>query len=416
MRLLHTSDWHVGRKIRGHSRADEHRSVLAEIAAVAADRRVDATLVAGDLFDASSPSPEDEAVVYRALLDLADVGPVLVVGGNHDNAARLEAVRPLLDLGRITLVARPKPPTEGGVASLEHLGLRVAFLPFVSQRGIVKADQIMGLDPDQHAQTYEGRMKRIIETLTEGMGLDTVNVMLGHLTAYGAQTGGGEREAHIFGYAVPPLAFPGSLSYVALGHLHRQQRVVAAAPVWYSGSPMQLDFGEVGEEKGVLLVEAEAGQPVSVQSVAISSGARLVQIGGTLEQVIAMAPEVEGAYVKVVLDEKGRSGLNEEVQAAIPGAVVVTLARTDDTGPRERVARASRSPVELFATYLTSKGVDDQAVLDLFRELEQDVAGARGRGVWSWRAFSPTATAPRWTSATPTCSCSVVPPGLGSRA
>ena len=88
MRLLHTSDWHVGRKIRGRSRADEHRSVLEEIAGIASDRDVDATLVAGDLFDASSPSPEDEAIVYRALLDLAEVAPVLVVGGNHDSSAR----------------------------------------------------------------------------------------------------------------------------------------------------------------------------------------------------------------------------------------------------------------------------------------------------------------------------------------
>jgi exonuclease SbcD len=365
----------VGRKIRGRSRADEHRSVLAEIAAVAADRRVDATLVAGDLFDASSPSPEDEAIVYRALLDLAHVAPVLVVGGNHDSSARLEAVRPLLDLGRITLVARPTPPPQGGVTLLEDLGLMVAFLPFVSQRAIVKADQIMSLDPDQHAQTFEGRMKRIIETLTEGMGLDTVNVVLGHLTVFGAQTGGGEREAHIFGYAIPPLAFPGNLSYVALGHLHRQQRIAAAAPVWYSGSPMQLDFGEIADEKGVLLVEAEAGKPASVEGVLIENGVRLLQIGGTLEEVIAMAPDVEGAYVKVVLDEKARSGLSEEVQAAIPGAVIVTLARTDDTRLKERVARVGRSPVELFATYLTSKGVADQAVLDLFKELEQEVVG-----------------------------------------
>ena len=375
MRLLHTSDWHVGRKIRGRSRADEHRSVLAEIAGIAADREVDATLVAGDLFDASSPSPEDEAIVYRALLDLAEVAPVLVVGGNHDSSARLDAVRPLLDLGRIRLVARPSQPADGGVTVIEQLGLRVAFVPFVSQRGIVKAEQIMNLDPDQHSQTYEGRMKRIVESLTAGMGLDTVNIVLAHLTVYGAETGGGEREAHIFGYAVPPQIFPGSLSYVALGHLHRQQRIAAAAPLWYSGSPMQLDFGEVGDRKGVLLVEAEAGKPASVEGIPVENCARLVQLGGTLDQVIAMAPEVAGAYVKVVLDEKARSGLSEEVRAAIPGAVDVILARPDDTRPRERVVRAGRSPVELLATYLASKGVEDQAVLDLFLELEQEAVG-----------------------------------------
>ena len=373
MRLLHTSDWHVGRKIRGRSRADEQRAVLAEIVEIARDRNVDVTLVVGDLFDISSPAPEDESIVYRALLDLAEVGPVLVVGGNHDNPARLEAVKPLLDLGRITVVARPTQAAEGGVAAISSLGLKVAMLPFVSQRGIVKAEQIMNLDADQHAQSYEARLRRIIDSLTTGMGVDTVNVVSSHLTVYGAAGGGGEREAHIFGYAIPPQAFPGSLSYVALGHLHRQQRIAASAPVWYSGSPLQLDFGEVGDSKGVLIVDADAGKPAVVEPVPLTSGTRLIQLSGTLEQVLALAGDVEDAYVKVLLDEKGRAGLNEEVRSAIPGAVDVVVARPDTGEQRQRATRVGRSPLELFETYLASKEIDDEAVVDLFRELEQEV-------------------------------------------
>ncbi|MGH8915342.1 MAG: metallophosphoesterase family protein [Acidimicrobiia bacterium] len=374
MRLLHTSDWHVGRKIRGRSRVDEHREVLAEIVGIAADRKVDLTLVAGDLFDVSSPSPEDEALVYRALLDLAEIGPVLLVAGNHDNPGRLEAVKPLLDLGRITVVARPAPAAEGGLTLIEPLDLKVACLPFVSQRGIVKAEQIMSLDPDQHAQSYELRLRRIIDALTAGMGTGTVNVVTGHLTVYGAESGGGERESHIFGYAIPPQVFPGSLSYVALGHLHRQQRIAASSPIWYSGSPMQLDFGEVADQKGVLVVEVSPGKPASVEPVPIGSGIRLVQIAGTLEQVTSMASEVEGAYVKVVLDEKARSGLNDEVRSAIPGTVDVIISRPDDGRPRQRAPRAGRAPVELLGAYLSSKGIEDAAVVDLFRELEQEAA------------------------------------------
>ncbi|MET0565228.1 MAG: exonuclease SbcCD subunit D [Acidimicrobiia bacterium] len=373
MRLLHTSDWHVGRKIRGRSRADEHRAVLAEIVGVARDRRVDITLVAGDLFDISSPSPEDESIVYRALLDLAEVGPVVVVGGNHDSAARLEAVKPLLDLGRITVVARPTRPADGGVAVFDSLGLKIACLPFVSQRGIVKAAEIMDLDPDQHAQGYEARLRRIIAGLTEEMGTDTVNVVTAHLTVYGAESGGGEREAHIFGYAIPPQAFPGSLSYVALGHLHRQQRIPASAPVWYSGSPMQLDFGEVTDSKGVLVVEAEAGKPASVAEVVLEGGTRLVQVRGTLEQVLARAPDLEGCYVKVLLDEPARAGLNEEVREAIPGSVDVIITQPEDRLPRDRVERVGRSPAALLETYLASKGVEDPGVIELFRALEQEV-------------------------------------------
>jgi exonuclease SbcD len=373
VRLLHTSDWHVGRKIRGRSRAGEHRAVLAEIVAIAREQRVDVTLVVGDLFDISSPSPEDEEIVYRALLDLAEVGPVLVVGGNHDSSARLEAVKPLLGLGRITVAGRPRSPADGGLARIEALGLEVALLPFVSQRGIVKASEIMDLDPDQHAQSYEERLRRIISALTEDMGADTVNVLAGHLTVYGAESGGGEREAHIFGYAIPPQAFPGSLSYVALGHLHRQQRVPASAPVWYSGSPLQLDFGEVADRKAVLLIDAEPGKPASVEPIALESGTRLIQISGTLEQVLSHASDLEGAHVKVLLDEKARAGLNEEVRAAIPGAVDVVVVRPEGEDRPAREQRARRSPVELLEAYLTSKDVDDDAVVDLFRELEQEV-------------------------------------------
>jgi exonuclease SbcD len=372
VRLLHTSDWHVGRKLRGRSRADEHRAVLSEIVDIASKQEVDLSLVAGDLFDISSPSPEDESIVYRALLDLAEVGPVLVVGGNHDNAARFEAVKPLLDLGRITMVARPLPPGGGGLIAIESLGLRVAMLPFVSQRAIVKAAEIMDLDPDQHAQSYEERLRRVIAALTADLGPETVNVVTGHLTVYGAESGGGERQAHIFGYAIPPQVFPGSLSYVALGHLHRQQRVPASAPVWYSGSPMQLDFGEAGQAKGVLVVDAEPGKPATVTPVAVEGGATLIQVEGTLEQVLARAGELEEAYVRVLLDEKARSGLNEEVRSAIPGTVEVIISRLDDERPRAAADRAGRAPVELLEAYLAGQDVDDPAIIELFRELEQE--------------------------------------------
>src|SRR5680860_969681 len=117
MRILHTADWHVGRTIRGRSRAAEHLAVLAEITAIARAEAVDLVLVAGDQFDTAAPSPEAERIVYRALLDLAEVAPVVVVGGNHDSAQRLEAVAPLLAAcGRLTRCSitacprRPSPP------------------------------------------------------------------------------------------------------------------------------------------------------------------------------------------------------------------------------------------------------------------------------------------------------------------
>jgi exonuclease SbcD len=373
VKLLHTSDWHVGRTIRGRSRAGEHRAVLAEIAGIAENERVDLVVVAGDLFDVSAPNAESERVVYRALLDLARVAPVLLVAGNHDHPRRLEAVAPLLELGRVTVTALPARPDEGGVVRLPELDTRVALIPFISQRAIVTADDLMALDPDQHDGKYAGRLAAIIERLTEDMTAEEVNIVCGHLTVHGGEMGGGERAAHVFPYAIPAQAFPGSLSYVALGHLHRLQRVPAPAPVWYSGSPLQLDFGEVEDRKGVLIVEAEPGLPAGVREVPLTAGRRLIRLRGTLEQVTALAGETGDAYLKVELDEAARVGLADEVRQLFPEAVDVVLTLPAEEGPRRRTpARLGRPAAELFAEYLEHRNVDDPRLPALFEELLEE--------------------------------------------
>jgi len=365
---LHTSDWHVGRRIRGRDRSAEHRAVFEELIGLAVQNQVDLTVIAGDVFDSASPSPMAEQIVWRALLDLAEVGPVLVVAGNHDNAARLDAVAPLLDRAGITVVGAPRPPDEGGVIHLGDLGVKVALLPFVSQRGIVKAVEIMSADPDQHAGAYEDRVRRVIESLTADMTADTVNILVSHLTVYGALAGGGERNAHIFGYAVPTSLFPGHLAYVALGHLHRQQKMPHSSAVWYSGSPLQLDFGEVADQKGALLVKTEAGRPASVEELPLRSGRRLLELVGTLDQVLSRADEVGDAYVRVVLRESARVGLADEVRAVISDAVEVVL-ESPAAFKRGVETRQSLDPVDAFSRYLADCDAADPAVQALFAEL-----------------------------------------------
>ena len=130
MKLLHTSDWHVGRSIRGRSRAAEHEAVLSEIGSIARAEGVDAVLVVGDLFESKAPTAESEQIVFRALLDLAATGAtVVVVAGNHDSARRLEALQPLLELGRI--VARP------AVAEADDAGVVEIVSRDASQRALV---------------------------------------------------------------------------------------------------------------------------------------------------------------------------------------------------------------------------------------------------------------------------------------
>lgn len=376
VKALHTSDWHVGRTMRGRSRADEHRAVLAEIVGQAEAHGVDLVLVAGDVFDVAAPTPESEQIVYRALLDLAQVAPVIVVSGNHDNPRRFQALAPLLDLGRVTAVSAIRPPGGGGVLSFDSIGVKVLPIPWTSQRAIVSADDLISKDRDDNAMAYIDRMRRVIEALCAEVRADTVNLVVGHLMMHvePSMTAGSERVAHtVFEYSLPAQVFPGSLSYVALGHLHRPQRIPAAAPIRYAGSPLQLDFGEAGEQKSTVLVEADPGKPARMTELPLSAGTRLAVLRGTLDEVIEQAKAIGSAHVRVVLEEAPRVGLADEVRQHVPGVVDVTLDERAPAVSQPARARLGRPPRELFAEYLEQVDAD-RSLVAVFDELFDEVS------------------------------------------
>ncbi|HEY1117978.1 MAG TPA: exonuclease SbcCD subunit D [Acidimicrobiales bacterium] len=376
MRLLHTSDWHVGKLMRGASRADEHRAVLAEISRIAGEESVDLVLVAGDLFETAAPGPESEQVVYRALLDLAGVAPVVVVAGNHDNARRLEAVAPLLTLGRVRVLTQVARPDEGGVARLDVDGVpvQVALLPFVSKRGIVRADALMRDDAYQLSQAYTERLGVLVRALTDGFTADSVNVMCAHAFAAGGTMGGGERSVHtIEDYSLSALSFPVSAQYVALGHLHRAQDVPGPTRIRYCGSPLQLDFGETADVKSVTVVDLEPGLPAAVREVPLQSGRRLRTLRGSLAELEPLAGTTADDFLRVVVTERRRAGLADEVRALFPHCVDVLVQSPDDAVAAAHVSVAGRSPGELFRSYAQVAGLDDVRLVAAFDELLEEI-------------------------------------------
>lgn len=380
MKIVHTADWHVGRTLRGRNRGEEHRAVLAELVDLVERERADLVLVAGDVFDAAAPPPEAERLVYRTLLDLADTGAqVVVVAGNHDHPRRLDAVAPLLSLGRVTAAGAVAPPDRGGVVEVGTRSgetARIALLPFLSRRGVVRAEALLRDAADQHQAAYAERIARIVAALCQEASSGTVNLLVGHLLVTGGTLGGGERAAHtVFEYAVPAAVFPADLHYVALGHLHRPQRIPAGCPVWYSGSPLQLDFGETADEKAALVVDVGAARPAQVSQVSLQSGRRLRTLVGTPEELQAQAGHVDDAYLKVVVRSAPRAGLAADVRAWFPEAVdvVVDSPERDERDAAARDSRAGRSPSELFAAYLHDRGVEDPDVQRLFDELHDAV-------------------------------------------
>ncbi|GAC1541924.1 MAG: exonuclease SbcCD subunit D [Acidimicrobiales bacterium] len=384
MKILHTSDWHVGRTIRGRSRTDEHETVLAEIADIARAQAVDLILVVGDIFDTAAPTAEAERVAYAGLLGLASVGvPVIVMSGNHDNERRLQAVAPMLDLGHIVTRASFLPASEGGVVTGETAGgerWRVACIPFLSQRWVVRSDDLLEplADAGSHRGQYAARVARLVGALTAGFTPDAVNVVAAHLHVDGGLLGGGERPAHtIFDYAVSPAAFPASVHYVALGHLHRAQRIAGPAPMRYCGSPLQLDFGETNDTKSVTVVTATAGLPAATEEIALTAGRRLRTIAGPFAELVelAAAADVGDDWLRIVVRDPVRLGLGDDVRALFPGAVeVVVDAPGRDLMSPDRPARAGRGPRELFGEYLAEQGVCDDRLMALFDRLLDEQA------------------------------------------
>ncbi|MCX4473676.1 exonuclease SbcCD subunit D [Micromonospora sp. NBC_01655] len=380
MKILHTSDWHVGKVLKGQSRAEEHKQVLAGVIDVARQEQPDLVIVAGDLYDTAAPTPEATRLVTRALTALRRTGAdVLAIGGNHDNGQALDALRPWAEAAGITLRGgvRENPDEhviDGVTAGGERW--RVAALPFLSQRYAVRAVEMYELTAAEATQTYADHLGRVLGRLTEGFTEpDRVHLVTAHLTVVGAATGGGERDAHtVLGYAVPATVFPGTAHYVALGHLHRSQQVSGPCPIRYSGSPLAVDFGEQENVPSVTIVEVTATSAARIREVPVPAAVPLRTVRGTLAQLAEVTPP-EG-WLRVFVREQPRAGLREEVQELLPRALEIRidpeLVPVPGSGTRT-AQRAGRSPRELFADYLDSRGHADSGVRELFDELFEEV-------------------------------------------
>jgi len=386
MKILHTSDWHVGKVLKGRDRHDEHVAVLRSIVTAAREQDADLVLIAGDLFETSAPTARSQGLVVHTLLALREDGrQVVLIAGNHDSAGLLDAVyRPVLGKLGLHVLGMPRSPGEGGTLTLSTRRsetVRVAALPFLSKRFAVRAAEIVFHEVAEHALDYAQQVSAMVERLTAGFTPDTVNVVMGHLTLLGGRRGGGERDVQTgLDYEVPASMFPATAHYAALGHLHRQQEIAGPCPIFYSGSPLAVDFGEEGNEPAALIVTAEPCVRADAVRLPIAGWRTLRTLRGTLDQVIEEGEQAPDAYLRVILAEPGRAGLGDLVREKLPNALEVTL--DDAHRPRpggasgDRPSRIGRGPAELFGDYLREQGIDDPRINAMFAELLDEVTSA----------------------------------------
>ena len=387
MRILHTSDWHVGKRLGRHDRLEETRTAIEEVASIAGAEAADLVVHSGDLFDRPAPPMEALQVGLAGLVRLTGGGarPVVVVAGNHDSSDLFEALAPFLTGWGIHLVGAIKPPDDGGVLRLATGAgdALVACLPFLREGRVVD----FMADTDRWYGQYAERVRRLTEAysdyLVAGAGNSAVSLLVAHFMITGARVGGhgaprGERELHMGeAYAVGEGAIPPSLSYVAMGHIHAPQPVPGAnVPAEYAGSLLELDFGEAGEEKRVVIVDAEPGKRATVRSVPLTSGRRLKQVSGTWEE-IADRTDLSEAFLDVRVDTPGpEPGLDALARDAFP--YLVKVAAVYERAAVDQVSYSHLAWEDVYAEYYRQeRGEPAPAeLLAAFREVEDEVSHA----------------------------------------
>lgn len=387
MRVLHTSDWHVGKRLGRYDRTEEYRAVIDEVVELADAETVDLVLHSGDLFDRPIPPVEALDVALDGLVRLTAGGtrPVVVIAGNHDSPGFFEALAPFLRKHHIHLVGEIKRPDAGGVLELETAAGRavVSCFPFLREGRAFHAWEPV----DEHYKKYADRLRSIAEAYARDAEAraagDAVTFLVAHFLVGGAKVHGhgaprGERELHMgAAYAATSEAIPPGPQYVALGHIHAPQPVPGAkVPAHYAGSLLELDFGEAGEEKRVVVVEVEPGLPASARSVPLSAGRRLVRAEGTWQELLKR-DDLREAYVDLVVETAGPDPTLAE-RAREEFDFVVKVQASYPRADLEPVDRTHRSLDELYVDFVAADtGVPpDDALVAAFRSVMEEAGYA----------------------------------------
>ena len=284
MKFIHTSDWHIGKNLEGHSRLEEQEKFCDDFVKIVEENNIDMVIIAGDVYDTSNPPAGAETLFYKTICRLADDGNrcVLVIAGNHDNPERLSAVSPLAkEQGIIILGYTLSSTTESKYKGFEiteagrgYLKLKIGgekatiiTLPYPSEKRL--NDAIRNVDDENELQkNYSNKVGDIFRKLEENFEEDSINIAVSHLFVSGGDPSDSERQIQLGGsLVVDKHDLPQKAQYTALGHLHKPQKASERLNVYYSGSPLQYSVKERIYAKGANIVEIHANETPIVEQI-----------------------------------------------------------------------------------------------------------------------------------------------------
>ncbi|MDC9592346.1 exonuclease subunit SbcD [Xenorhabdus sp. IM139775] len=298
MRIIHTSDWHLGQYFFTKSRAAEHKHFLQWLIEKIVQHQVDALIIAGDIFDTGSPPSYARELYNKFIVALQPTGCELVIlGGNHDSVATLNEAKSLLSYLNTTVVANAETEDIAQQIKILHnrdgnAGAILCAIPYLRPRDIMTSQAGQsGVQKQQALQDaiseHYHRLYQQACTLREQLGQPLPIIATGHLTTVGASTTDSVRDIYIGTLdAFPAQAFPPA-DYIALGHIHRPQVIGKSEHIRYSGSPIPLSFDEVGQEKSVCLVDFKSDKLENITRLPIPHYQPMQLIRGNLQQIEA---------------------------------------------------------------------------------------------------------------------------------
>ncbi|MCD8307660.1 MAG: exonuclease subunit SbcD [Clostridia bacterium] len=392
MRILHTSDLHIGKRIgQDRERSEEYRAVFDELASVCEKEDIELVLIAGDVYDTFMPSAESESIFYDGVKKLAQSAAVLVISGNHDDPARLTAAASLAEEQNVYITGNSFVPA--------RCAKRGRTYPAASGKGWV----IMQTDPtpehpegervyvnllpypnearineEKTDETYQEKIDRWIAEGNAGNTEGLPSVLLAHILVMGGiRTSISEREIDIGGARqVDPKSIAG-FGYCALGHIHKHMKVAPNA--WYCGAPMQFAFDEAGSGKYANVLDLTAEGVKDFKEVELHAGVRLARLEAfSMEDALEILEKNRDCYVELTLNLTAPIS-RDETRALHAGAKYVSIIQTIETKSQDREYNTKgMSSSELFKTFY-KKGHDNQEpraeLLELFLSLTETEEG-----------------------------------------
>ena len=401
MKILHTADWHIGRNLYGRKRYQEFGQFLDWLLEAIEREQVEVLLVAGDVFDSTSPSNKALELYYNFLCRVATSSTcrhVVVIGGNHDSPSLLEAPKNLLRALNVYVVGASSGAVADEVQLLESDSgsLLICAVPYLRDRDLrsVEAGESWESKDLKLVQGirahYQQVCARALELRAQHPDKQIPIVALGHLFASGGRTidGDGVRELYVGSLArVGADAFPAEIDYLALGHLHSAQSLGDNEHMRYSGSPLPMGYGEANQTKQVLLVEF-SGLDSSVRALDVPCFQRLERISGDLQQILSRIKELKQQQSSTWLEvdysaSELQPNLRELLDEALAGSNMELLRVRNQSAlayhiptPRPEDSLDQFSPTQVFERCLASHEVapaDSEQLLACYQEILQEL-------------------------------------------